>query len=118
MVPSQRKNLSAATAVVLLLVILTAGIPLFRSIILFAMSSLHYCYSFHSCMYVHVWIHLHAESSQGFWDGCNEHLSGSYKGACWPFINDAKCGTTCIRESFDNLSGTCHTFQCWCWTTC
>jgi len=82
MVPSQRKNLSAATAVVLLLVILTA------------------------------------ESSQGFWDGCNEHLSGSYKGACWPFINDADCGTTCIRESFDNLSGTCHTFQCWCWTTC
>ncbi|KAG2559051.1 hypothetical protein PVAP13_8NG324500 [Panicum virgatum] len=61
---------------------------------------------------------LTAESSQGFWDGCNEHLSGSYKGACWPFISDDNCGTACIRESFDNLSGTCHTFQCWCWTTC
>ncbi|RCV39477.1 hypothetical protein SETIT_8G227600v2 [Setaria italica] len=86
---SPRKNLSAAAAAVLLLVILTA---------------------------VHVWIH--AESSEGFWDGCNEHLSGDYKGACWPFIKDDECGRICMNENSDNIAGTCHTFQCFCWTKC
>ncbi|CAL4990639.1 unnamed protein product [Urochloa decumbens] len=88
MEPSTRKNLSTAAAVIVLLIILFAGTS------------------------------MDAESSQGFSDGCNEHLSGSYKGACWPFISDSDCGTACITENFDNLSGSCHTFQCWCYTTC
>nr|TKW31067.1 hypothetical protein SEVIR_2G080800v2 [Setaria viridis] len=61
---------------------------------------------------------LTAESSEGFWDGCNEHLSGRFKGPCWPFIKDSDCGSVCIEEDFNNDSGTCHTFQCWCWTDC
>ncbi|KAF8720908.1 hypothetical protein HU200_023310 [Digitaria exilis] len=79
----KKKNLSAAAAAVLLLVILTA---------------------------VHVWIH--AESSESFWDACNEHLSGSYSGVCWPYINDDKCSRVCTGENSDNLYGYSHTFQC------
>ncbi|CAL4990637.1 unnamed protein product [Urochloa decumbens] len=81
MEPSPRKDLSAATAIVLLLVILTA------------------------------------ESSKSFVDGC-EHLSGSYRGACWPFFNDDDCSTACINEGSDNVSGSCEYFQCWCFTDC
>ncbi|CAL4986059.1 unnamed protein product [Urochloa decumbens] len=61
---------------------------------------------------------LTAESSEGFWDGCNEHLSGSYKGVCWPLIKDEECRRLCIGENIDNISGTCRTFQCFCWTKC
>ncbi|KAF8720907.1 hypothetical protein HU200_023309 [Digitaria exilis] len=86
---SPRKNVSAAAIAVFLLVILLTPAE-----------------------------SIHAESSEGFWDGCNEHLSGSYKGACWPFINDDKCGRMCVGENGHNLYGTCHTFQCWCYTTC
>ncbi|KAJ1256947.1 hypothetical protein BS78_K260600 [Paspalum vaginatum] len=61
---------------------------------------------------------LTAETSESFSDGCHEHLSGSYKGACWPFINEEKCARTCVLEDFHNLSGACNTFQCWCYTPC
>ncbi|CAL4982752.1 unnamed protein product [Urochloa decumbens] len=61
---------------------------------------------------------LTAESSEGFGDGCNDHLSGSYRGACWPLFNDNDCGRACINESSDNLSGSCDLLQCWCHTKC
>ncbi|CAL4990634.1 unnamed protein product [Urochloa decumbens] len=61
---------------------------------------------------------LTAESSKSFVDGCNEHLTGSYGGACWPFFNDDDCSIACIDESSDNISGICELFQCWCDTEC
>ncbi|CAL4902136.1 unnamed protein product [Urochloa decumbens] len=61
---------------------------------------------------------LTAESSQSSSDGCNEHLSGSYSGACFVLINDGACNKACIDESIDNISGSCNIFQCWCYTSC
>ncbi|CAL5031542.1 unnamed protein product [Urochloa decumbens] len=81
MEPSPRKNLSAATATILLLVILTA------------------------------------ESSKSFADGC-QHLSGSYRGACWPLVSDDACNIACTGESSDNFFGVCDSFKCWCLTKC
>ena len=123
MEPSPRKNLSAAAAIVLLLVILTAGTVHAQaiasrmtrcrlSIILLLANRRHSSIYIRSCL-----DHMHAESSEGFWDGCNEHLSGTYQGPCWPWIKDNDCNNVCNKEG-DNLSGTCHTFQCRCFTKC
>ncbi|CAL4990631.1 unnamed protein product [Urochloa decumbens] len=61
---------------------------------------------------------LTAEFSQSSLDGCNEHLSGSYSGACIGLINDGACYKACISESSDNVDGNCNLFQCWCYTSC
>ncbi|KAF8728803.1 hypothetical protein HU200_018083 [Digitaria exilis] len=90
--PWKNHHLSAAAAVILLLVFLTAGT-----------------------------IYAHIETSEGFGvedADCSEHLSGSYRGVCWPLINDNKCARACIGESSDNGSGGCDFFQCWCFTIC
>ncbi|KAJ1256955.1 hypothetical protein BS78_K261400 [Paspalum vaginatum] len=50
-------------------------------------------------------------------DGCNVHLSGAYKGPCWPWKDD-DCNRVCIGENSDNFSGSCYSFQCWCYTKC
>jgi hypothetical protein len=114
-VPSPRKKkLSAAAAAVLLLVILTAGtVTSHISSSLESLEQLILSYV-HACLDTSI----NAESTEGFWDGCNEHLSGAYKGPCWPWIKDDECARVCIGESWDNISGTCRTFQCFCWTGC
>jgi hypothetical protein len=58
------------------------------------------------------------EPSESFGDGCNEHLSGRYRGACWLLFNDDDCSRACKDESSDNVSGGCDLFQCWCYTKC
>nr|CAB3500687.1 unnamed protein product [Digitaria exilis] len=50
--------------------------------------------------------------------GCNEHLSGSYKGVCFSLINDGACNSACLNESSDNISGECNFLQCWCESIC
>lgn len=50
-------------------------------------------------------------------DGCNLHLSGAYKGPCWPWKDD-DCNRVCLGENSNNFSGACYSFQCWCYTKC
>nr|CAB3500688.1 unnamed protein product [Digitaria exilis] len=50
--------------------------------------------------------------------GCNNHLSGSFKGVCLGLIHDAACYHACIDESSDNIYGECDLLQCWCQTRC
>ncbi|KAJ1256946.1 hypothetical protein BS78_K260500 [Paspalum vaginatum] len=57
------------------------------------------------------------ESSLSAGEGCNRHLSGSYKGPCF-YFNDGECNTACVTESSDNESGSCVVYECWCYTRC
>jgi hypothetical protein len=114
--PSPRKNLSAAAAMVVLLVILTAGmVPAHK---LYITSRIHTRIHNALCSCLDPSCILAEPSECWSWpDGCNLHLSGAYKGPCWPWKDD-DCNRVCLGENSNNFSGACYSFQCWCYTKC